>query len=126
MSRLMWERAFEDTQFVSKHRLSLFKMDKYCCDRKCFKRTETEVDGMACSKCENFSYCKCRCKSFRVEDPTLLMFKMYKTRHLFACCPEACTKFSGWEVWDPCEKCFSKTFCKCILKFCKNRQDWLD
>lgn len=99
-------------------------MERYCCNKKCFTRPQYEVDGMACRKCESFCYCKCKCDSYNHNPPTLVMLKLYKTKHLFTCCMDVCTKFYIHDITSQCSKCFPKTFCECKLQLCKNRKDW--
>lgn len=33
----------------------------YCCENKCFLKPRCQVDGMACTICEQFSFCGCDC-----------------------------------------------------------------
>lgn len=40
---------------------------QYCCKWKCFEIPFCQVDGIACMKCESFSYCCCKCKTFMEE-----------------------------------------------------------
>lgn len=40
---------------------NLISDKKYCCDKKCFKRGNDEVDGIACRQCEAFCQCYCKC-----------------------------------------------------------------
>lgn len=79
---------------------------------------------MACRECECFSYCKCRCRSFRKEPPTSETFRIYRTRHFVTCCADVCTKFAIRDVVNKCYDCFPKIICHCPLKSCKNRDDW--
>lgn len=102
-------------------------MQRYCCEKECFSQPTAQVDGIACTRCENFSFCRCRCKSFKQETPTLEVLKVYKTRWFFTCCSEMCSKFHADRIMYPCHKCKTvnqKTFCECVLKTCKNRKDW--
>lgn len=100
------------------------KMNKYCCSEKCFIEPKFDVDGIACRICECYGYCKCRCKSYKIEPPTLVMLNVYKTQRFFTCCMDMCSKFHSYDFNRPCSKCFPKAFCECILTFCKNRTDW--
>lgn len=36
----------------------------YCCELKCFKLDNTEVDGLACNKCGAYGQCHCQCKQY--------------------------------------------------------------
>lgn len=99
-------------------------MSSYCCDKKCFEAPDNQVDGIACNKCENFSYCMCKCKSLQQIRPTLLTLRLYRTQHYFTCCNDMCSKFKSYEFSDSCSECHPKAFCECKLKLCKNRTDW--
>ena len=33
----------------------------YCCTLNCFQKSDTEVDELACEKCESYGQCYCRC-----------------------------------------------------------------
>lgn len=98
--------------------------DYYCCDKKCFRPPSCQFDGMACKKCESYSYCTCRCKSFKPVTPKPVFLKVYKTRRLYTCCTDMCSKFHIPELTNYCRKCYDKDFCECKLKLCKNRKDW--
>lgn len=37
----------------------------WCCAMKCFVVPDDQVDGMACHKCKSYSYCVCRCDTYR-------------------------------------------------------------
>lgn len=39
-------------------------MNSYCCDKKCFLAPELQYDGVACTVCESFSFCCCKCKTY--------------------------------------------------------------
>lgn len=39
-----------------------------CCEMRCFRIPNLQVDGIACEKCCNFSYCICRCASFQLKN----------------------------------------------------------
>jgi hypothetical protein len=50
------------------------KQPRYCCGKKCFDKSldTTEVDGMACNKCESYGRCYCRCISYMRDKLTYL------------------------------------------------------
>ena len=37
----------------------------YCCNEKCFRVPEDQVDGKACDKCNSYCYCRCSCKTYQ-------------------------------------------------------------
>ncbi|KAF6197352.1 hypothetical protein GE061_020287 [Apolygus lucorum] len=37
-----------------------------CCDLKCFRRIGDEVDGLACTVCDHYGICVCRCATYRI------------------------------------------------------------
>lgn len=37
----------------------------YCCDERCFALDRTQVDGIACEKCNHYCYCVCECKTYK-------------------------------------------------------------
>lgn len=101
----------------------------YCCEDKCFSLPRTHVDGIACRKCERFSYCMCRCTTFKKNlqnhKPTKEEFVLYKTTHFYTCCLDSCVKFHiGEMLLHGCRVCYPKTLCDCILITCKNRDSW--
>lgn len=54
----------------------------YCCKNKCFPVPSCQVDGRACSKCYCFSYCKCRCITFKNNGGALLMELLEKQQQV--------------------------------------------
>jgi hypothetical protein len=40
--------------------LAAFKRT-FCCDKLCFPRPSSQVDGLACNKCRSYGYCLCNC-----------------------------------------------------------------
>lgn len=105
----------------------------YCCEDKCFRTPRDHVDGMACMKCECFSYCKCDCQTFiktqNLRKPEREDLILFSTDHLHTCCPNKCFKFDLSEILSyNCRegKCQEnhKTFCDCKLSKCKNRSSW--
>lgn len=101
----------------------------YCCKEKCFPVTGTQVDGLACFKCESFSFCKCRCITWKnntvTDKPRKETLILYKTFRLHTCCPESCVKFYLTDILFPkCGVCSTETLCKCILGKCTNRDSW--
>lgn len=102
-------------------------MDRYCCSRKCFLEPNCHVDGVACTKCESFCYCKCECVTFQAEyqGPTKEPLVLYKTRRFYTCCPDVCVRFLPCEIsQSKCCVCYDKILCECKLKSCKNRSSW--
>ncbi|KAG8170333.1 hypothetical protein JTE90_014804 [Oedothorax gibbosus] len=69
---------------------------EYCCDRKCYKAPETQVDELACEKCHSFGYCKCLCST--------LMSIPYNV-----CCSKKCSKLG----YDICILCRFACYCLC-------------
>lgn len=35
---------------------------KYCCTDKCFEIPRSQVDGLACTRCNSYCFCVCACK----------------------------------------------------------------
>ncbi len=108
-------------------------MTRYCCDRKCFIEPKSHVDGIACKKCECFSYCRCDCETFKEEGhnvPKKSCYTFYNTSKFMTCCFEACFKFDIEDIivsHSFCPVCYYKLFCECVLKSkCKNRNSWGD
>lgn len=44
---------------------SSFTLVLWCCERRCFQRSRTVVDGMACDSCKHYGYCVCRCITYQ-------------------------------------------------------------
>ena len=42
-------------------------MSFYCCEKKCFEEPRDQVDGLACFVCKSFSFCICRCETYKAE-----------------------------------------------------------
>lgn len=106
---------------------NLVRQKRYCCEKKCFKQPHCQVDGIACRKCEGFSYCRCRCETYRdvfikKNTPTLQEYKFYKTKHYITCCPAVCIKFSIDNLLDCCSNCYPQMFCTCYLNRCKQQK----
>ena len=38
--------------------------NNYCCEKKCLKQPFWQVSGIACNKCESYSYCSCKCITY--------------------------------------------------------------
>ena len=70
----------------------------FCCELKCFRRFNTEVDGIACSKCLASGCCYCDC--------VMHMKYMYDTY----CCSLLCTK----PKLGICLLCPGACLCKCV------------
>lgn len=101
---------------------------RFCCEKKCLIQPDCQVDGLACRKCESFSYCRCKCETYKKDviknnKPILRKIVFYQTRHFITCCPGMCTKVSMDDLTSCCTKCspipFSSIqFCNCYLKHC--------
>lgn len=44
---------------------------RHCCELRCFRKPDCQVDGVACDICFNYSYCICKCESFRLSNVNL-------------------------------------------------------
>ncbi|KAK7575774.1 hypothetical protein V9T40_003690 [Parthenolecanium corni] len=33
----------------------------WCCDKKCFRVPDDQIDGLACRSCGSYSFCRCGC-----------------------------------------------------------------
>lgn len=62
------ENAAIETVNIANTQIECENMKKlYCCNLNCFVRSDDELDGIACHKCESFGYCICLCKSYNSE-----------------------------------------------------------
>lgn len=37
----------------------------FCCNKMCMKIPNFQVDGIACRKCRNYSFCICKCENYQ-------------------------------------------------------------
>lgn len=52
--------------------------NNYCCKYKCFSTNFDHVDGKACSQCNSYCYCICRCITYKNSQKGLFKrLKMY-------------------------------------------------
>lgn len=100
------------------------KVIRYCCYLKCFIQPSSHVDGLACSKCESFGFCRCRCQTYETNFikkniPVLQKIEVYKTENYLTCCTKMCHKFHLNVIIQGCSKCSPNLFCKCFLNKCQ-------
>lgn len=68
-------------------------VDEWCCEKKCFKVPDDQLDGIACDMCGAFNFCMCGCMSHSgkklnhtiIVGPPLKMFECYKFDSAFEC-----------------------------------------
>lgn len=78
--------------------------DVYCCEEKCMLQPRTVVDGLACTICESFCYCRCSCKTWMRKKRELANF----------CCEQRCFVAPELQVdGQACSKCLAFSFCHC-------------
>lgn len=75
---------FDFRKSLNQHVNSVEPMEiDYCCSKQCFCVPDIQVDGVACNICRAFSYCKCNCKSYKIDYKSILyaMHGSYTVKH---------------------------------------------
>lgn len=89
----------------------------YCCEKECFESPRAQVDGVACTRCNSYLFCRCRCVTWQLlkkDQEELKLKKDQGQRELEYCCEKKCFRSPRDQVDGlACRKCDSYAYCRC-------------